>query len=90
MPVGLGVDWFDPAHNDLNGLSRQRVELLRELKDLMGFDLLLLSHINKANKDAEKQPVASFWNRQDLHPAAAGAHRGPFFAWVNNNVVSLS
>ncbi len=49
MPVSLGVDWFDPADEDLYGLVWQRVELLGELEDLMGFDLLLLPHVNKAS-----------------------------------------
>lgn len=70
MPVGLRVGRFDPADDDLDGLAGQRVELLRELEDLMGFDLLLLSHVNKPNEDAEKQPITSVWDRQDLHPVA--------------------
>lgn len=70
MPVCLCVDWFDPADEDLHGLVGQRVKLLREQEYLMGFDLLLLSHVNKPKQDAEKQPVPSVWYRQDLHPAA--------------------
>lgn len=74
MPVGLGVGGFDPADDDLHGLVGQRVKLLRELKDLMGFDLLLLSNVNKPSEDAEKQPVTSVWNGQELHPASTSTY----------------
>lgn len=70
VPVSLAVGRFDPADDDLHGLAGQRVELLWQQEDLVGFDLLLLSHVNKPNEDAEKQPLASLWDRQDLHPAA--------------------
>lgn len=68
VPAGLRINWFDPADNDLYSLFMQRVKLLRQLKDLMGFHLLLLSHVNEANKYAEKQPVASVGHREELHP----------------------
>lgn len=74
MPVGLSIHWFDLADDDLHGLAGQRVKLLRELQDLMGFDVLLLSHVNKPNKDAEKQLVPSLWDGQHLHPAAGSTH----------------
>lgn len=68
VPAGLRINWFDPADNDLYGLSRQRVKLLRQLEDLIGFHLLLLSHVNEASNYAEKQPAASVGHREELHP----------------------
>lgn len=68
VPAGLRINRFDPADNDLYGLSRQRVKLLRQLEDLMGFHLLLLSHVNEASDYAEKQPAASVGHREELHP----------------------
>lgn len=59
MPVSLAVGRFDSADDDLHGLARQSVELIRELEDLVGFDLLFISHVNKPNKGTEKQPVTS-------------------------------
>lgn len=69
MPIDLGVNWFDAADDDLHSLGGQRVELLWQLKDLMGFHLVLLSYVDKLNEDAEKQAVSSVWDRQDLYPA---------------------
>lgn len=69
MPVHLGVSRFDSADDDLQGLAGQRVKLLRQLEDLIGFHLLLLSYINEPNEDPEKQAVTSFGDREDLHPA---------------------
>lgn len=69
MPVDLGVGWFDPADDDLHGLSGQRLKLLRQLKDLMVFHLLLLPYVDKPNEDAEEQSVASVGDGEDLHPA---------------------
>lgn len=68
VPAGLRINWFDPADNDLYGLSRQRVKLLRQLEDLIGFHLLLLSHVNEASNYAEKQSAASVGHREELHP----------------------
>lgn len=69
VPVGLSINWLDMTDNELHSLGRQRVKLLWQMKDLMGFDLLLLSHINEPNKDAKKQMVSCVQYRQDLHPA---------------------
>lgn len=72
VPVGLSVNWFQPAEDDLHSLGGQRVKLLWELEDLMAFNLLLLPHINKSNKDGGKHTVTSVGDRQDLHPATGG------------------
>lgn len=92
MPVDLGVYWSDPADNDLQRLARQRVKLLRQLKDLMGFHLLLLSYIDKPNEDPEKQAVTSVGDREDLHPAGehtvtlqAFTHRAPIQTDIRNS-----
>lgn len=70
VPVGLGVGRFDPAHDDLDALSRDGVELLRQLQQLLGLDLLFLSNIDESNQDGEKQTVSTVRQRQDLHPVA--------------------
>ena len=69
MPVDLGISGFDPADNDLHSLAGERVELLRQLENLVGFHLLLLSYVNEPNRNPEKQAVAFFRDGQDLHPA---------------------
>lgn len=68
MPVGLAVGRLDPAQDDLHGLAGQTLETLRQLKDLMGLDLLLLSHVDELNPDGEEEAVASVGDREDPHP----------------------
>lgn len=70
MPFRFVVDRFDPADDDLHRLAGQGVELFRKQQDLVRFDLLLMSHVNEANKDAEEELFTSLRDRQDLHPAA--------------------
>lgn len=71
MPVDLAVARVDPADHHLHGLAGQRAEPLRQLEDLMGFDLLLVSHVDKPNEDGKEQLVGSGGGGggQDLHPA---------------------
>lgn len=77
MPVSLAVDRFDPADDDLHGLARQRAEPIRELEDLVGFHLLLDSHVYEPNEDAEKQLVTPVRDGQDLHPAERSTQTKP-------------
>lgn len=72
VPVDLGVDRFDPADDDLHSLSRHRLELLRELEDLMSLHHPVFSYVDKLNKDAEEQAASSVGHGQDLY--SAGQH----------------
>lgn len=74
MPVDLGINRLGPADDNLHGLARQRLELLRQLKDLMRFHHHLHSYINEVDEDAVKQLVSSVWERQDLDPARQNSH----------------
>lgn len=54
MPVRLCVTRLHLAQDHLHSLARQRVELLGQSQDLVGFDFFLVSDVNETNKDTEK------------------------------------
>lgn len=59
MPLDLAIGRFDVADDDLYRLAGQRVELLRQHQQLVGFNLPFVAHVDEADVDGMEELLLS-------------------------------
>lgn len=64
VPLDLAIGRLDVADHDLHRLAGQRVELLRQHQQLVGFDLPLVAHVDEADVDGMEKLLLCppLWN----------------------------